>query len=226
MPYPGQFHRLVMIGSIYTETFNMTLSIVPSALGEFGMPPVSDAELLAVATEVGGWFPSVTVAAGPFFTLDAKLTSIKLNRIGVDGRYVDNDTKEHIYTSPIAGGWNPGSLKPLPQQAHVVTLKTAIERGRGSRGRMYFVGCQGSSSLASDGRVTAADALRTANGARNLINRINNLVVIGGIGKVGVASNAGGGRFEHVTAVSVGRVVDTMRSRRSSLTEDYQQVAL
>jgi hypothetical protein len=41
-----------------------------------------------------------------------------------------------------------------------------------------------------------------------------------------VASNAGAGRFEHVTELAVGRVPDTMRSRRSKLQEDYQSVAV
>jgi hypothetical protein len=45
-------------------------------------------------------------------------------------------------------------------------------------------------------------------------------------GRVAGAPEAAAGRFDHATGLAVGRVPDTMRSRRSKLQEDYQSVAV
>ena len=222
MPYPGQFHRLVMIGTLYAEQFNMTLNIVPSALGELGMPEVDDPTLAAVAADAAAWFALSAVSGGPAFIFAAKLASIKLNRIGTDGRYVDNEAQEHVYTTPIAG--DAGGTNIAPQLSSVVTLKTAIERGRGSKGRVYLVPSAHITSLGTDGRLTTTQATAVATGMKNLIDRLNTTYSL--VGRVGVASNAGAGRFEHVTHLAVGRVLDTMRSRRASLAEDYQELVI
>ena len=221
MPYPGQFHRLVMIGTWYTDQFNMTLNIVPSGLGELRMPAVDETQLAAAAAVVGTWFPLSQGSPGMGFSEHAKLTSIKLNRVGPDGRYVDSIAREHVYSSPIAG---PLSITPAPQLSLAVTLRTAIERGRGSKGRVYPPGGNWSNGVNADGRASTTQATGQANGMKALINPLNTLYSL--IGRVGVASNAGAGRFEHVTHLDVGRVMDTIRSRRSSLVEDYQTVTL
>lgn len=222
MPYPGQFHKLVLIGNLYTDVFNTTLSIVPSALGELGMPEVDAPTLAAVAADVGAWFPKLTGAGGVSIINNAQLTSIKLNRIDAAGHYVDSPTMEHTYPSPIAGGFI-GSLPP--QLSMAATLATAVPRGRGSKGRMYLPpNTTVSSVVVADGRVSAANALAVATGVKALIDALNATYTL--VGRVGVASNAGAGRFEHVTEVRVGRVIDTIRSRRNKLEEDYQSVAI
>lgn len=221
MAYPGQFHRLVMIGTIYTDVFNMTLSIVPNALGELGMPAVDDTTLEAVSEDVSAWFVKNAAATGPSFIAAAKLTSIKLNRIDTAGHYVDQDAKEWLYPSPISGAT---AGVDLPAQLSIVaTLGTALERGRGSKGRIYTAP-SAFATVSTDGRMTTSNALGMANGVKSLITSLNATYAL--VGRVGVASNAGAGRFEHVTKVSVGRVVDTMRSRRSTLVEDRQTVTI
>jgi len=162
---------------------------------------------------------------GPGFQSDHKLVSIKLNRIGTDGRYVDSVAREHIYPTPVAGGYSAAlGAKVAPQLAQVVTLRTRLERGRGSKGRIYLPGNITMDSVQTDGRLTAANALLSAQAVRSLIVSLNSNYTL--IGRVGVASNAGAGKFEHVTATACGRVLDTMRSRRSSLAEDYQEVVV
>jgi hypothetical protein len=221
MPYPGQFIRLVIIGTIYEDIVNTTLSIVPSALGEFGMLAPDQATLEAVADDVGDWWRGDLTPGNPGFTLWGSLTGIKLNRIGVDGRYTEPETMEYFYPTPING---TASNTPAAQNSMVATLRTAVPRGRGSKGRMYLPPTSAVSDVRSDGRILPATALGQAIAVKALIDRLNATYV--GIGRVGVASNAGAGRFEHVTHVSVGRVVDTVRSRRSALDEDYQTVAI
>lgn len=221
MAYPAPFHRLVMLGDLYTDRFNTTLSIVPSGGGT--LPAVSDDLVEAVGTFVGDWWPRLTGATpnpGCSISSAAKLTSVKLNRIGTDGKYVDAETKEHIYSSPIVGGY---ATVGIPQLTLAATLRGSNERARGGKGRMYLPPTENTVMGGIDGRISAARALDYAKGVSALLAGINDVYLTEGVSAVaGVASKQGSGAFQTVVQVSVGRVVDTIRSRRSKLDEDPQ----
>lgn len=224
MAYPGSFHRLVLIGNLYGDQFNTTLSIA-AASGD--MDHVSDTLLVAAAGVVGSWWDD-GLTGTQRITAQAKLTGIKLNRIGTDGRYVDATTMEHTYGTPISGGGSAGTF-PAPQLATVATLRTAVERGRGSKGRMYLPACGGYWTMQSDGRALITDAQAVADGVSTLITQLNTLYAsppgVATPGRVVIASKVGTGVFRRVNQVTVGRVVDTMRSRRNKLVEDPQSSA-
>lgn len=229
MVYPSPFHRFVAIGSLYSDIFNFTLSIVPvPSTGTLDVGPVDDELLADVAARVSTWFSAAT-PTGAGIGPGAKLTSIKLNRIGPDGHYVD-DSKEHIYPTPISPV-GTGSAMPA-QSAIAVTLRTAIPRGRGSRGRFFLpVPVLAQTVQSSDGRLTIAQATAQANGAKALVDSLNVAYASwqsgdSSRGRVGVASDIAGGRFAVATSIEVGRVIDTIRSRRSKLDEDRQEVAV
>lgn len=222
MPYPGEFYRIVAIGKLYDDVFNFSLSMVPTALGEITLPPIDQSTLEARAQVFQTWFAGNVAPAGPRISEHASLTSLKVNRISPDGHYADPETMEYVYDPPIKGG---GTGFTLPAQlATAVTLRTAVPRGRGSHGRFYLPPNFTQGGLGTDGRSTPAQALALAKSCASLIRDLNGIGTL--VSRVGVASNAGAGRFEHVTSVSVGRVVDTIRSRRSALTEDYQTVII
>ena len=221
MPYPGEFVRLVVIGKIYEDDFNFSLSIVPSALGELEMPPVDAPTLASMAGIVSTWFPKLSAANGPDILNDATLVSIKLNRLNASGHYMDPISREHVYPTPIAGG---ATGNAIPQLTVATSLLTAVPRGRGSRGRYYLPPTLHTTTVGTDGRLTLAQQAQVGVAGKNLIDGINTLYTL--IGRVGVASSAGSGRFEHVTKVAVGRVVDTMRSRRSKLAEDHYETPI
>lgn len=218
MAYPAQFHRLVLIGNQFGDVFNTTLSIAKDGAGN--MDHVSDTLLAAVAAAVADWWDDTGVN-GPEVAVQARLTSIKLNRIGTDGKYVDAATMEHVYGSFISGG-GPNVFLP-PQLATVATLRTDVERGKASKGRMFLPVCSGFNIVGSDGRASSAAALRCAQGVASLIDRINTIYNsppgVATPGHVAIMSNIGSGTTRTVTSVTVGRVTDTMRSRRSSLIE-------
>jgi len=217
MPYPGSFHRLVLIGTQYdNETWNTSLSIVPTALGELGMAAVSAQTLADVAAIVGTWFPLLNAGPGPTFVATTKLTHVKLNRINSAGHYQDEPSRTHAYATPIAGGGQTSIPRP-PQLTIVHTLATALRSGKASKGRMYFPLQGHLDGMETDAQLTVAGADSTAKGLVDLIQKLNAYYTL--IGRVGVASPGGTGRFEHVTRVRVGRVVDTMRSRRTSIPE-------
>lgn len=218
MAYPLRFHRLVIGGTFYTETWNTSLSIqTPTDVA------VSSALLTTIAAAVSGWWTGVG-ATGLQVPSTVKLAYIKLNRIDVDGHYADEVSMTHIYPTPVNGG--SAAVDYPPQLAAVVSLRTAFDRGLASKGRMYIPSPLGFITPGADGRASASSAARVASSVAGLINNINAAYTsIGGgdfTGRVAVFSSTREGAWHAVTRTQAGRVVDTMRSRRSSLAEDPQ----
>jgi hypothetical protein len=219
MAYPDSFHRLVIMGTVYSDIWNTTLTIAPDETAVEVVEP-TEALVTAVANAVAAWYPDGT-GTGLRASQSHKLTGIKLNRIDTAGHYQDGVTHEHLFSSPIAGAF---SANPPAQLATVLSLRTAVERGQASKGRMYLPPCEGFTSVdVTTGIATIANAQRVATAGAALIDAINDAYNAAfpdfSAMEVAVGSNAGSGLFRRVTRVSVGRVPDTMRSRRSSLSE-------
>lgn len=204
MAYPDSFLRLVLSGSLYTsEAWSMGFSLMrnfaPSASPPAEVPP-------AVVTAAG-----VMIGNGNISNA-VRLDLIKLNLIGTDGRYVDQgDTVFHEYTSPVPGG---STGRPAPQVAMAVTLRTANRRGLAHAGRVYIPGPAHNPS--DDGRLTASGAEIYADAVATFINSVNAALPDW---RVCVASDVREGAFRQVEGVECGRVLDTIRSRRTSLDE-------
>lgn len=228
MPYPGPFHRLVLMGDLYSDTFNTTLSIVPvSGTGTIGLPPPQDL-LTPLESVISAFWAAGTVSGGAAILPGARLTGFKLNSIGPDGRYTENETHEHTYSSPIPGG---GLTVAPAQLATVVTIRTSADRGLASKGRMFLPVCDGFTSVGSDGRAAAGNALRVAQAVADWFEAINAVYVAQEsgdeeLGRVGVASDRSGGMFRTATRVTVGRVTDTVRSRRNRQIEDPEEALI
>lgn len=208
--YPAPFLRLVVSGTLFTsETYSWGLSLVPTdpegqvTFERFSVVPQTVIDALA----------TFHVAAG--LSTAAKMTMVKLNEIGTDGRYTHSgSTTFHEWTTPVSG---TGTPTMPPQVSQVVTLRTARTRGLAHAGRFYLPKLTG--AIQNDGRLAVGEGENQAEKVRTLIGVLNG-VALGH--RVGVASNQGDGAFEPVTHVEVGRVLDTMRSRRASLREDYE----
>jgi hypothetical protein len=144
----------------------------------------------------------------------AHLDTIKYNLIDVAGHYADpTATVRWDASSPTSGGAAPGAI---PQAAGVVSLMTANARGLAHTGRFYMplFTC----ALGTDGRISEANATTVAERATTFLDALN---ADDDTYRVAVLSNVGAGHQNHVTHVRVGRVIDTMRSRRTSLAEGY-----
>lgn len=220
MVYARPFHRLVVMGSLYSDTFNVTLSI--GSLLPAQMLEVTPALLIQVANHVDTWWNdplSSGSTGGLSLAADAKLTGIKLNRIDVDGKYMDSETYEHTYPTPIAGSGPAGAV---PQLSIVTSLYSAHPRTTGGKGRMYWPPSQlTATALGADGRISAAGAAQYAQGSAQFIRTINAAYSAQSVPALAcIASKVGAGVFQGIEEVGVGRVVDTMRSRRNKLDED------
>jgi len=145
----------------------------------------------------------------------AKLSYVKSNSIGTNGKY-STPTTNQVIVADVGGGG--AILAPHPTQvALAISLVTGFSRGPAHRGRFYIPlptflpDANGLISVADrDGAKTAATTLLTA------------LNAVTGGWKVGVFSRkAGAPGHRAVTGIEVGRVLDTQRRRRRSLTELY-----
>lgn len=218
MGYPAPFHKLVMIGDLYTDVFNVTLSMIP--VGGGALPAVTQSLVDAVGVYCADWFNNgigTAPSTGIGIFNVAKLTSVKLNRIGTDGRYVDPETREYVLPVPVSGT-NVGT--PPPQLSLAATLRGPNERARAGKGRMFFPVSVSAAGVGADGRITAVQAKNYASGVYALLTGINDVYLTAGVTAVaGIASKTGAGAFQAMGSVSCGRVVDTIRSRRSALDE-------
>ena len=179
----------------------------------------------------GGGTPTVaqaTALLAPFATLlDSTFISgaqpeyVKVAAIGADGKYLQ--ASQRADAPPYTG---TGAFRYPPQVALVASLHTAT-RGRSGRGRIYLpppdAGLVAGAATLS---VTNVDAIRDK--VKTFLNAIvtayNSADGGGGTAHLIVASKKG--TAPQVTSISVGLALDTMRTRRRSVKESYESVAL
>ena len=207
MVYHDPFRRLVFGGTLYgTEQWACGLTLAHIGTGDGGSPgTVSD----GIVSAIKGYIHEGQTSDA------AKLNWIKYNLIDVNGHYADptSTVRWDEPGTPVAG---TGEVRPIPQATIVISLMTANARGLAHTGRFYSPAFTG--VIESDGRIGSSLADLVAEHATTLLNAIND---DDDTYRVAVVSQVGEGHQNHVTHVRVGRVIDTMRSRRTSLPEGY-----
>jgi hypothetical protein len=110
-------------------------------IGQFGLKfdttaPASTALVTAAAARLATMWSSASMLINPQYSL----VYARLAAIGTDGKYIpDSSSFDYTYTTPVTGtGGGPSSLFYPLQTAHVMTLRTAIPRGRAHVGRVYL----------------------------------------------------------------------------------------
>ena len=206
MVYHDPFRRLVFSGTLYTtEQWSCGLTLAHVGLGDGTQPSSVSAPIIAAAE---------TFFGKSFIGPDAALTTIKYNMIDVHGKYADTTLSTRWDAStPLPGG---GTVHAWPQISLAVSLMTAHARGLAHTGRFYlpeFVAATDSS-----GRITEGQAEAIAADVTTFLNAVND---DNSDYRVAIVSQVAAGAQNNVTHVRVGRVVDTIRSRRNKLVEDY-----
>lgn len=205
MAYLRSFLRLVAIGKIYdVEDFSFSMSLIRTG-GLTDAPDEVPAEIIAAFTTFWG---------EDLISSYCDLTTLKLNLIGEDGRYVYPTTVQHDF---LATGLPGGkALVQVPQVAYCVSLSTAAVRGPASKGRFYLPMPAWNVDIAgvlNSGTVAAFQTITDT-----LLQDLNDWSPDW---QLGITSNVGGGAERAVTNARYGRVLDTIRSRRDKFSEEY-----
>jgi hypothetical protein len=206
MAYKFPFMRLSLSGTIYdVEQFAIGLTL--AHVGN-GTPTVPGTVPQGIIDACIAFFEAAPISS------HAKLKLIKYNQIGVDGKYVDKtNTVSYDVTTLVAGS---SSSTPPAQLAQVISLRTGVLRGLAHAGRFYLplpISNLGTTGLVASGDIT--DLMTVVDDFLNAINAVS------ADWRVAVVSNVRAGAEHFVTHARIGRVLDTMRSRRAKLDEEY-----
>lgn len=212
MPYAPHF-RVSALGRIGNgaERFSYGINVQGS-----GDPRATEAGWTDVAGDIKTFHTSV----GAGIAAHCVLESVKVASIGPDGKYL-HDALEIAITGG-AGSGNGGGVFP-PQIALSVSLLTN-RRGPGGRGRLYLP-CPTYNVDATNGfQISAGAAGLVATAVRDLLNNIRNAPGLDNVNNsldpLPVVASTKGTNTE-IIGVRVGRVLDTIRSRRGALAENY-----
>jgi hypothetical protein len=215
MPYtPGNFdivHQYVQWGGVLPggEIWSCGLRIAPVA----GVTPAPDQALCdGIATAISTFHSST----GGHITSRAQLQFVKVNPIGVDGKYAFPVSIVKNFSPVILGG-GTGSATPPNQVALAATLTTDVARGVASKGRFYIPVPDCNS--ASDGLLATADVTAVKTAVNLLVTNIN--AVSANYDVAVFSRKSGAATHRLVTGCKVGRVLDTIRRRRNKIAEKY-----
>ncbi len=149
-----------------------------------------------------------------------RLTQVKVAEINAEGKYSTLDAPG-IWSGDIAATGSDNTL--IPNQVALAISLTTGQRGPSSRGRFYLP--LPVYSAEADGRLDAAsvNTMRTAAVAfLDAVNLAASNATLLTSRKVGILGR--NGTNPKVTGVRVGKVPDTMRSRRRSMLEEHSAI--
>jgi hypothetical protein len=210
MPTFTESHiRVTVLGDAWASTEQWQFGVNCRHLS--GVPP-TNAGLQALAdglaTPTNSFFSQSVMKISP----GARLTGIKAALVDTTGHYPATSIPGiYTYPTPITG---TATTNGIPQATLACTLISDIPRGRASKGRFYMPPI--SPNLGADGRMLATDVDQIEGYAKIWLNAI---IADANVVAILVMSGLGAGTTGVVTSIGVGRVVDTMRSRRRSLLE-------
>jgi len=220
--YTSRFLQFVIggiqkAGSVDQDEWQIGLK-VPSV----GVGDPNDGEMTAInadaLTDAETWWAGI----GQHVPSSTALTYVKVNVVGQDGRYVN---QEKTFRKDRASALTGGATATMPAEvALVVTLNTAAARGLASKGRVYLP--VNATNAISNGRVVAGARDLVGNATAALVKNLSNIpgldaTVSDNIGDVSVMSKVGLGATRTVTSVRVGDLFDTQRRRANNMREVY-----
>lgn len=227
MAYPFE-HYLLTMGGTLGASEEWSIGFRTSAAFSTQTQEEEAAMLPVLAPKLAAHFANADNVAMPSpVSSAAALGWVKYNRVDTQGRYVRQTT--NVFDLPTPGR-SPHAVRYPNQIALALTLHTGVNRGLAARGRVFLPSPKYPIGT-TDNTLTSESTAAAAAWGKGLLDIIN---LQAGIGVVCVYSKGrmltpgvkgqtlptyGPGTRNIVERVSVGSVLDTMRSRRTSLTE-------
>lgn len=195
---------------------SMSYDVVGPDVG--AMPATVPAATLQAVAEAWRLVIEDSTGGNEQYPNNVVLREVAYYRAEADGRATGGQWQRHFLT-PEARGFTPTGYKPY-QIANVITLDAQGPRG-GRFGRFYMPAH--AAPIQADGRYTGADVASALGNIRTALTTVNTTLsaAIEGDVELVVASGRGNGENRPVRQLRIGRVPDTMRSRRNNLVEEY-----
>jgi hypothetical protein len=164
----------------------------------------------------------------PQYSTDVTLTRVREALVGDDGkvqRLASGAFNQQDDTTAVAGTLTSSGTTRMPLQTAMVVSLGSARPGAIGKGRFFLP--WPAIGLDTDYRIGAAAATAWAGRARDFLEALTSAVHARPvIASGGSAVEGVGPALYPVTSLRVGRVPDTMRSRRSHMLEGYAQVSL
>lgn len=213
--------RLSAIGHLGTpavDHFSFGLSMSDATFG--GFPTPLDEGVAAYLQNLADHIKDYFIDSNALINESAFLDAVKIASIGTSGSYLFKPPHITEYNNPGAGTIIGNET---PQTALCVSLTTDIVGPR-TRGRFYLPMPTVPTSVEDGYRISMASAQNVRDRVVTLIQDLNSETPPAGRTlRVCIASSTG--INTEVTGVRVGRVIDTVRTRRNDIDEDYTTVA-
>ncbi len=211
MPYTGPHTLVTFRGKQFTteEDWAFGLRFSGSAT-----PTQAFADACAAAGKT--WI--TTASSG--YAAQTTLVAAKVAPIGADGLYVPGGIAMESFPSAAVGTFGSAVVHP-PQIALAMTLQTAAPRGPVHQTHVFLPGPAFPLSTASLAQISAGNNAAVLANFRVLVLALNAV----GFGSLSVMSKKFGSVGPVIT-LRCGRAFDTMRSRRTSIPESYDSLAL
>lgn len=205
-------------GPIETWSVNLAMSNDPT-----------NATPAALTTLAGLAKTAWTTHMAPLYSSLTGLVQVRVASLGSDGRVVQTGAGAYVqgdWLGDQRGTTAQGSWGAYPLQTALVASLVTGRAGPAGKGRI-FLPFPETMQLGNDYRITTTQATTAATKVKDFIAALNtalgNQVTV-----VGATSSITGkeATLSTVTGVRVGRVPDTMRSRRGDAIEGYVSVSL
>jgi len=164
-----------------------------------------------------------TFLNGPHISVSVVAEDIRVYLIGADGRMSGNGPVMHTFAPGAVKG--SGQAYAYPPQVALAISTVATDRGPAKKGRFYLPGP--SRNLADDGRLDLANTGDYLTRVTQLLKDTSDCFDAQGLRSVSAVNISPGpagsstGTQQNIDHLEVGRVYDTIRTRRNALLEEY-----
>lgn len=216
MPVPTHFKftfRGVFLNTPETWSFGVKFERTVGAGGDATVEDVNEGTVTdAISGLINGF-------NGPTMMNNVRVQDWRCYVIGTDGRAEGDIKVVDVYDANIHG---LGSTRQ-PSQLAVAVTTVGDDRGPGRLGRFYLPGLV--LEMGADLRMGVPDAAMIATNVTAFLKKISDAIDLPGVtfssGAVNISTRGStAGTKQQVDHVEVGRVVDTLRSRRRALEEE------
>lgn len=221
-PYAHKVNRVTISGDCFSGAEVWTTGFYLGETGADAGDPAGSAE------DIAGYWNTFWTTANSMISIYYRTLEVKVAQLDTDGKTDLGSIDYYTLTTPTTGGGG-GSAMP-PQTSLVATLTSDVQRGLGSKGRMYLPGVNG--TVTNTGKVISTTPTNVSLNLKTMFDGINADADIPG--SVILASHGHkltsvpGGDVTYiepvntlVTGLRVGDVYDTQRRRRNGLAEVY-----